>query len=61
MDLIYANKNKIDVGVLKDYSFDLAFGSDENNFKLSVNTENNVCEEDYIIYIEGTEYGGIVD
>ena len=61
MDLIYANKNKIDVGVLKDYSFDLAFGSDENNFKLSVNTENNVCEEDYIIYIEGTEYGGIAD
>lgn len=61
MDLIYANKNKVDVGVMKDYSFDLAFGSDENNFKLSVSTENNVCQDDYLIYIEGTEYGGIID
>jgi len=61
MDLIYTNKNKIDIGVLKDYSFDLAFGQDENNFQLSVSFDNNVCEEDDLVYIEGTEYGGIID
>ena len=61
MDLIYTNKNKIDIGVLKDYAFDLAFGSDENDFQLSVDAGNNVCEEDYLVYIEGTEYGGIID
>ena len=61
MDLIYADKNKVDIGVLLDFSFDLAFGSDENNFELSVSTEQNVCKEDYIVYIEGTEYGGVID
>ena len=61
MDLVYADKNKIDVGVLLDFSFDLAFGSGENDFVLEVSTENNVCKEDYLVYIEGTEYGGIVD
>ena len=61
MDLIYTDKNKIDVGVMKDYSFDLAFGEDENNFQLSIASDNNVCEEDGLVYIEGTEYGGIID
>lgn len=61
MDLIYADKNRVDIGVLKDYSFDLAYGSDENDFELSVSTSNNVCDEDFLIYIEHTEYGGIID
>lgn len=61
MDLIYADKNKIDVGTLLDYSFDLAFGSGENDFELTVSTSNNVISDDYLIYIEGTDYGGLVD
>lgn len=61
MDLIYADKSKNDVGVLQDYSFDLAFGSDENNFELTVSINNNVCQEDYLVYVEGTEYCGIID
>lgn len=61
MDLIYCNKSKVDIGVVKDYSFDLAFGSDENDFELTVDTENNVCADDYFVYIEGTEYGGVID
>ena len=32
MDLIYANNQMEDIGVLLDYEFDLAFGSDENDF-----------------------------
>lgn len=61
MDLIYADKNRTDIGVLFDYSFDLAYGTDENNFELTIPINNNVCKEDYFIYIEGTEYGGIID
>lgn len=61
MDLIYANANKEDVGVLHEFNFDLAFGEDENNFELKVDRNNHCCNEGYLIYIEGTEYGGIVD
>ena len=61
MDLIYANANREDVGVLKDYSLDLAYGVDENDFECKVSTDNHKCEASYFLYIEGTEYGGIVD
>ena len=61
MDLIYTDANREDVGVLLDYQFDLAFGTDENNFVLSVSLDDHVCSESYWIYIDGTEYGGIID
>ena len=61
MDLIYADKERNDVGVLLDYQFDLAFGTDENNFTITVSLDNHVCRDGYWIYIEGQEYGGIVD
>ena len=61
MDLIYTNKNREDVGVLKDYTFDLAFGTDENDFELTLDVNNHCCEPSCIIYVDGTEYGGIVD
>ena len=61
MDLIYANSNKEDVGVMDSFKFDLAYGFDENNFELSTGTNNHVCKEGFILYIEGTEYGGIIE
>lgn len=61
MDLIYTNAAREDLGVLHDYTFDLAFGSDENDFELTVNSNNNCIEPSGLVYIEGTEYGGIVD
>lgn len=61
MDLIYADSNREDIGILHDYTFDLAYGVDENDFELTVTTDNNVCSDDYFVYIENTEYGGIVD
>lgn len=61
MDLIYTDANKVEQGILLDYSFDLAYGSGENNFELTVSSSNNVCEAGSWVYIEGTEYGGIVD
>lgn len=61
MELIYTDENKKDIGVLKAASFDLAYGVDENNFEVSVPKKNHCCFAGSVIYIEGEEYGGIVD
>ncbi len=61
MDLIYATDEKIDLGVMWDFTFDLAFGSDENDFELTTDTNNHVCKAGYFLYIENTEYGGVID
>ncbi len=61
MDLIYATDEKIDMGVMHNFTLDLAFGSDENDFELTTNTSNHVCKSGYFLYIENTEYGGVID
>jgi hypothetical protein len=61
MDLIYTNAAKEDLGILLDYELDLAFGADENNFECSIASSSHCCEAGSLLYIEGTEYGGIVD
>lgn len=55
------DSNFEDVGVMKDYSFDLAFGKDENDFECKVARNNHCCQGGFFLYIEGTEYGGIID
>lgn len=61
MDLIYTNQSREDVGVLHNYELDLAFGSDENNLECVVSRKDHCCAFGSFLYIEGTEYGGIVD
>ena len=61
MDLIYTDAARHDVGVLAGYSFDLAFGADENDFECKIASSDHCCEDGSYLYIEGTEYGGIVD
>ena len=63
MDLIYTDKQKIDQGVLGAYTLDLSFGDDkeENNFELILGNNEPMIEEGAVVYIEGTEYGGMVD
>lgn len=63
MDLIYTNASKIDQGVLHSYNLDLSFGEDEaeNNFELILGNSEPALSDNYVIYIDGTEYGGIVD
>jgi hypothetical protein len=61
MDLIYMNHAREDLGVLHDYKLDLAFGEDENDFELTVPAGDHCCSGGFYIYIEGTEYGGVVD
>jgi hypothetical protein len=55
------NESKKDIDVLKDYTLDLAYGSDENDFECKVNINNNVCKTGYYLYFEGEEYGGVID
>lgn len=61
MDLIYTNAQKEDQGVLSAYSFDLSFGASENDFEISLGPDEPALEFGAFVYIEGTEYGGIVD
>ena len=55
------NSKKEDLGVMKDFTLDLAYGTDENDFECTVVRKNHCCEKDFFLYAEGTEYGGIID
>lgn len=66
--LIYTNAERKDLGVLQDYSFDMCFGDSDNTFECRVQKDNPAITDpnehitdDSILYIEFTEYGGIVD
>ena len=61
MDLIYADKTKKDIGVMMAYVLDMAYGYDENNFECTIDRDAHCCEKGYFLYVEGEEYGGIVD
>lgn len=61
MDLIYADASRKDIGVIMDCTFDLAFGNDENNFECTLDLNSHCCQPGYYLYMDGTEYGGIVD
>lgn len=61
MDMIYTNAQMEDLGVLLDYEVDMAFGDDENNFECTISSKAHCCEEGSFLYMDGTEYGGIVD
>lgn len=61
MDLIYTNAQKKDQGVLSAYAFDLSFGAEENNFEMILSMDDAALEYGAFLFIEGTEYGGIVD
>lgn len=73
MDLIFANAQFEDQGVLQDYSFDEEYGigdSNTNTFECKIQKYNDAVSgqndiepisQDFILYIEFTEYGGIID
>lgn len=60
MDLIYTNTKRVDQGVLSVYSLDLSYGESENDYELILGANEPTLEVGSFIYIEGTEYGGIV-
>lgn len=61
MDLVYTNSKKIDQGVLHAYAFDLSFGVEENDFEMTLEADNERLEYGALVYVEGSEYGGIID
>lgn len=64
MDLIYADVVEgqiLDLGVLTNFEFDLSFGESENDFKLTAPMSGTHFHENQIVYISGTEYGGVID
>lgn len=61
MDLIYTDANRVDQGALSAYAFDLSFGAEENDFEMILGADEPALEFGACAYIDGTEYGGIVD
>lgn len=64
MDLIYAdvvNGTIRDIGIMNTYSFDLSFGEKENDFELRIPMGATDLHEDMVVYINDTEFGGIID
>lgn len=67
VNMIYANANKKDLGVLQDFSFDMCFGDSDNNFECKIQkynpalTSDEPIQDDFILYVEYTDYGGIID
>ena len=60
MDLIFTNENREDQGVLSTHYFDLSYGAAENDFELTLGANEPTLEMGACVFIEGTEYGGIV-
>lgn len=63
MDLIYTNSLRKDIGVISNFYLDLeqSVKKGQNTFEIKLARKTNVLEIGNYIYIEGTEYGGVVD
>ena len=57
--MIYSKPNGEEVGFLTDYSLDLEVGGN-NDFQIDTPSTSQLLDFDYSVYINGTEYGGIV-
>lgn len=59
--LVVTGTDREDIGEVPFISLDVAFGSDENNFKLSAYADDFTTGKGALVYVDGTEYGGIID
>ena len=60
MDLIFTNAKRVDQGILSAYALDMSYGAEENDFELILGANESMLENDAVIYMENTEYGGVV-
>ena len=60
MVLVVHDSTVGDVREIEEFELDLAFGSDENALKLEARA-GEAPEEGQFVFIDGTEYGGVVD
>ena len=59
IDLVYTDRNGIEQGIINAYGLDLAYGSDENDFELTLPIDKQLDMRSFV-YLDGTEWGGIV-
>lgn len=57
--LIYTDSAHVDAGAIQTFEMDLAFGADEQDFEIAFPAPTLSGGE--LLYIDGTEYGGVVD
>lgn len=57
--LIYTDSAHVDAGAIQTFEMDLAFGADEQDFEIAFPSPTLSGGE--LLYIDGTEYGGVVD
>ena len=57
--LIYTDAAHVDAGAIQSFEMDLAFGADEQDFEIAFSKP--VLTGGELLYIDGTEYGGVVD
>lgn len=57
--LIYTDAAHVDAGAIQTFEMDLAFGADEQDFEIAFSKP--VLTGGELLYIDGTEYGGVVD
>lgn len=60
MVLVVYDPGRGNIRELLDFELDIAFGSDENAFSLECEAAH-APEEGQFVFIDGTEYGGVVD
>lgn len=60
VDLICADENGVPFHAVSDCVFDCAWGSGENGFELTL-YDGTVLPDRGLVYVDGTEVGGIVD
>lgn len=60
MVLVVHDSTVGDVREIEEFELDLAYGSDENALKLEASA-GEAPEEGQFVFIDGTEYGGVVD
>ena len=57
--LIVTDQNRADMAAVEDYEMDLAFGDTEQSFEVTFETPRLAAGA--YLYLDGTEYGGVVD
>ena len=61
-DICYTDARRVDVGVLRGASLNTVWGDSGNDFELTVDIASpERIEDGALVYVEGTEYGGVVD
>lgn len=61
-DICYTDAAHADVGVLRGASLNVTWGDSGNDFELTVDLASGARLEDgALVYVEGTEWGGVVD